>query len=82
MADLKRVRKVMESVADDCEKDVAKLDGTPFDGNHIAPILGEMYAAIQVLARANIILLDELEKRGPIPASALLPENDIARNEG
>ncbi len=45
-----RIREVLTMIREDCERDAHALDGKPFDGKTVAPILGEMYATMKALA--------------------------------
>lgn len=53
---LARIREVMAMMVADCEADAMALDGKAFDGRTVGENFGNLYAAVQALARAVEVL--------------------------
>jgi len=60
---LEKVKKVMDMVAADQEKDAREFDGRPFNGRTVAEYFGNQGAAIAALAKAIKVVIEELEKK-------------------
>lgn len=56
-----RILSLLQTIQADCEADAMSIDGKPFDGKTVAPILGEMYATMLALARVCEELIRESE---------------------
>jgi len=62
MSGVEKARRACRMIAADMEQDSAAMDGQPFDGAHVAPILGGLQAAVATLAKILDGILD-----GPTP---------------
>jgi len=58
MSDVEKALRACRMIAADMESDSLVLDGQPFDGAHVGPVLGNLQAAILVLARIVEDILD------------------------
>lgn len=72
LAKLQRIAEVMRMVADDCETDALGLDSVPFTPRGVGEKLGEIFAAVQAVARAvEVIAIDLGSARMPQDRSSL-----------
>lgn len=55
-----RVLEVLDMIVADAESDAMKLDGQPLSGHTVATNFGQVYAAIQALAK---IVKSDIESR-------------------
>lgn len=62
MPNLNKIAEVMRLVAEDCEADAMKLDGTSFTPRGVGENFGNLYAAIQAVAKAVDVLAAEAAK--------------------
>lgn len=72
-----RVREVLRMIQADVEADALKLDGLVFDGRHVGPLFGEIYATLGALAKAVEVLYEQLPTSAtgeldspPVPSSS------------
>lgn len=63
MIALDRIPELMMEVADDCARDVQKMDGAPFNGRTVAEAFGNVNAMVAVVARAVGSLAEEMAMR-------------------
>lgn len=61
LATLQRVAEVMRLVQEDCEADAHKLDSTPFTPRGTGEQFGNIYAAIQAVARGVEKIAEQLQ---------------------
>lgn len=57
--DTARQLRALRLIAADMESDAAALEGAPFDGPTVAPVLGQLMAAIAALAKVMAAHIEE-----------------------